>query len=74
MKYNYDPEGDILAVTVSDKPFDYATELGDIIVHFDKDDKPVYIEILHAGKFLSKATTVLPKSSQKAIFGHSHSL
>lgn len=36
MKYNYDSESDVLSVTISKRPFDYAEELGDFIVHFDK--------------------------------------
>lgn len=67
MKYKYDPEANILAVTLSKKPFDYAEEMGDFIVHFDKKNKPVYIEILNADKFLKDAATILPKPTQKQI-------
>lgn len=67
MKYKYDQESNVLSVTVSKKPFDYAEEMGDIIVHFDKKNKPVYIEILNANTFLKKAVTVLPKKTQKTI-------
>lgn len=67
MKYSYDPESDVLSVTISNKAFDYAQELGDFIVHFDKKDKPVYVEILNAQKFLSNATTILPKTGQEEI-------
>jgi len=34
-KYNYDPESNILSITMSDQPFDYAEQTGDFIVHFD---------------------------------------
>lgn len=64
MKYKYDPDADILAITLSNKPFDYAEEMGDFIVHFDKKNKPVYVEILNANRFLSNATTILPKTSK----------
>lgn len=70
MRYKYDKESDVLAVTISKKPFDYAQEMGDFIVHFDKKNKPVYVEILNAHKFLTKATTILPKSSQEEIINH----
>lgn len=36
MMYKYDKESDVLAVTISKIPFDYAEEMGDFIVHFDK--------------------------------------
>jgi len=66
-KYNYDPESNILSITMSDQPFDYAEQTGDFIVHFDKRNKPVYIEILNANKFIKKAVTILPKKTQKTI-------
>ncbi len=72
MKYSYDKESNILAVTISNKPFDYAEEMGDFIVHFDKKNKPVYVEILNASKFISNAATTLPKSSLERIFSRLH--
>ena len=74
MKYSYDQESDVLAVSISKKPFDYAEEMGDFIVHFDKNDKPVYVEILNASKFVSNAATALPKSSLEQIFHRLHSV
>ena len=59
--YKYDSDSDILSVTISKKPFDYAEEMGDFIVHFDKSGKPVYVEILNARSFVKQASTVLPK-------------
>ena len=67
MKYNYDSDSDVLSIALSKKPFDYAEEMGDFIVHFDKKNKPVYIEILNANRFLVNATTVLPKSAKNQI-------
>ena len=66
-KYNYDPQADILAIYFSDSPFDYATEIGDLIVHFDKKDNPVYVEILNATKFLTRAKESITKSSPKSF-------
>lgn len=63
MKYKYDKDADILAVTISKEPFDYAEEMGDFIVHFSKKNKPVYIEILNASSFLNKAQEVIPSSA-----------
>lgn len=73
MKYSYDKESDVLAVTLSKKPFDYAEEMGDFIVHFDKNNKPVYVEILNASKFITNAATTLPKSSLERIIQRLHS-
>ncbi len=70
MRYSYEPEADVLSITLSNKPYDYAEEVGDFIVHYDKNDNPVYVEILNASKFLTKATTALPKSSREQILSH----
>ncbi|MBS3062170.1 MAG: DUF2283 domain-containing protein [Candidatus Diapherotrites archaeon] len=48
MKYNYDKETDTLMIVLSDKKPDFAEQEGDIITHYNKDHKPVEIEILNA--------------------------
>jgi hypothetical protein len=58
MKIRYDQEDDILTYEVSDDPIDYAEEMGQVIVHFTKDSKPVLLEILNAEEFLSKALKI----------------
>lgn len=68
MKYSYDPESNILAIKITNKSYDYAEEMGDFVVHFDKKNKPVYIEILNANKFIKKAVNILPKSSIKELY------
>lgn len=60
MIQHYDQEADVLSITLTQEPFDYAEEMGDIIVHFDKKRKPVYLEILQASSFIKKAAQKLP--------------
>jgi uncharacterized protein YuzE len=50
MKIEHDKEGDILKITLNDKPEAYGDmiEGSDIILHFDEDDNIVAIEILSA--------------------------
>lgn len=72
MKYSYDPEGDLLAITLENTPFEFAEEVGDFIVHFDKKNRPVYVEILNASRFLANASTKLPKSAKKELSRHLH--
>jgi len=67
MKYSYDPEADILAIKIANKPYDYAEELGDFIVHFNKNNKPVYIEILNANNFVKQTLNLIPKKTQKKV-------
>ncbi|MFH1391513.1 MAG: DUF2283 domain-containing protein [Candidatus Diapherotrites archaeon] len=50
MKYRYDKETDIMVIELSkDKP-DFAEQKDSIITHYDKNNKPVEIEILEASK------------------------
>ena len=59
MKYSYDKQSNILRIKISDKPFDYAEEMGNFVVHFDKENKPVYIEILNADQFIQETTSII---------------
>lgn len=58
-KMSYEPEADILRIETSSKPIDYATEIGNLVVHFSPQGIPVYFEILEASKFLKQAATLL---------------
>lgn len=52
-KIKYDDEADILTVIVADKgKLSHAEEVGDIIVHFDENGKPLFMEILKASKIV----------------------
>jgi len=52
-KVKYDAEADVLTVVVAEKgKLAYAEEVGDIIVHFDEDGKPLFMEILNASKII----------------------
>ncbi len=59
--YKYEPEADILMWEVSSAPIDYAQESGNVVVHFDKKNQPVLIEILEAQKFFQNTQNVLEK-------------
>lgn len=63
-KITYEPEADVLMVEVSNAAIDHASEVGNVVVHFTKQNKPVLIEILEASKFVSKAGTLLEKSDE----------
>jgi uncharacterized protein YuzE len=52
-KVKYDSEADILTLVVAEKgKLAYAEEVGDIIVHFDENGKPLFMEILKASKII----------------------
>ncbi len=45
----------MLSWEISGAPIDYATEVGNMIVHFTKDNTPVLIEVLNAKNFMQRA-------------------
>ena len=68
LRMRYDPHVDILLVEVSNRPIDYAEEMGSVIVHFTKQHKPVALEILDASQFVTQATaTSLLTRSDKLL-------
>ena len=53
MKAKYDKEVDVLLIKLKNTKPQYGEDIGEgIIVHFDKDNSPVEIEILKAKKYL----------------------
>lgn len=74
LRMRYDPEVDVLLIEVSKRPIDHAEELGPVIVHFAKDDKPVALEILDASEFVTQATatSLLTKADKLAVHSKSH--
>ena len=50
MKYKYDAETDVLLITLSDEKPDFGEQKDNIITHYNKQGKPIEIEILDASK------------------------
>jgi len=61
VKISYEPEADVLMWEITDKPIYFAKEVGNVIVHFTKNNMPVLIEVLEASKFLAKARNLVKK-------------
>ena len=52
-KIRYDEDADVLVVILKGEgKLSHAEEVGDIIVHFGKDGKPLFMEILNASKLV----------------------
>jgi uncharacterized protein YuzE len=52
-KIRYDADADVLTIIIEEKgKLSHAEELGDIIVHFSEDGKPLFMEILRASKIV----------------------
>ncbi len=52
MKVRYDGKGDTLDILLSSAQIYKAEEYGMVIINYDKNGKPVEVEILNASKFL----------------------
>lgn len=66
-KISYEPEADVLTYEITNQSIDYAQEVGDIVVHFTKNNMPVLVEILEASKFLKKAEKLTSKTGNLSI-------
>lgn len=64
----YEKKDDVLNIWLSKKPIAYAEEIDGVITHFTTENKPVYIEVLNASRFLKETTRFLPKNIQKQIW------
>jgi len=61
-KIKYDEESDVLTVVVAEKgKLSHAEEMGDIVVHFDEDGRPLFMEILRASKIVPLMVQSLAK-------------
>jgi len=67
-KISYEADADVLTVESSNKPIDYAKEIGNIVVHFTKADEPVLFEVLNASKFFVKAGGVMKRGGAFKLF------
>lgn len=67
VKVTYEPEADVLMWEMSGKPIDSAKEVGNMIVHFTKDNSPVLIELLDASKFLSHARRIVTRHALRSV-------
>jgi len=67
MKISYNRKQDIILLEAAKGKIDYAEEIGQVIVHFSKDNKPVLLEILDASEFLSAVTKVGMTSEKEEL-------
>ncbi len=71
-KIKYDPEADVLSLekTAGGK-IDYASEIGNFVVHFTKDNKPVYFGVLEASKFFKSGNKLIKSPFKISRLAHS---
>ena len=68
LKIKYDPEADVLSWDITKKgKIDYASELGNVIVHFSKKNIPLLIEVLEASKLLKQSEKTIERAREMAL-------
>ena len=61
-KMRYDDDADVLTLIMAEHgKLSHAEEIGDIVVHFDEDGAPLFMEILRASKIIPSMVEVLAK-------------
>ena len=66
-KISYERQADVLTWKIKGDPIDYASEIGNVVVHFTKNNRPVLIEFLEASKFFRKAENIIGKEKVHAF-------
>jgi len=70
IKISYDSDADIMSWETDEKSkIDYASEIGNFIVHFSKDNRPLLIEILEASKVLKKSEQQIKQARKRELVG-----
>ncbi len=67
-KVSYDSDADVLSLAGAvEERIDHARELGNFVVHFTKDDRPLLIEVLEASKVFSNSSKPIRKVTNFAF-------
>ena len=67
-KVSYDSDADVLSLAGAMKGrIDHASELGNFVIHFTKDDRPLLIEVLEASKVFGNSSKPVRKIANLAF-------
>ncbi|MBS3077445.1 DUF2283 domain-containing protein [Candidatus Pacearchaeota archaeon] len=64
MKYKYDPETDVLVITLGVETPDFGEQRENIITHYTKDGLPIEIEILDASHTAVKILEAITRTKK----------
>ena len=68
MNAQYDPEVDIITIIIHEDKLDHGEDIGDgVIVHYNKDNRPVEIEILNAKNRLVDWITIALNADKQSV-------
>lgn len=74
MRIKYDPDADVLSASRGEiKDIDHAEEMGDIILHVNRKDEPVLVEVLNASKIFLRPILGALKSDASPRRGRARS-
>jgi uncharacterized protein YuzE len=66
-KISYEPEADVLRIEIKKGKLYDTIELGNFVIHLDKNLKPLYMEILKAKEFLLRTNQSVLKQIKKPL-------
>ena len=66
-KISYEPEADVLRIEIKKGKLYDTIELGNFIIHLDKNLKPLYMEILKAKEFLLRTNQSVLKQIKEPL-------
>lgn len=67
MNVKYYKEDDLLTVRLSKRQYKAAEKVGPFIIHYDKNRKPILLEILNASKLLLETSKALPNEVRRKV-------
>lgn len=68
MNAKYYQADDLLVLRLTNTPFKAAEKIGQFIVHYDIERKPVLVEILNASQLLKTTSKALPKALRQTLY------
>jgi len=66
-KISYEPEADVLRIEIKKGKLYDTIELGNFVIHLDKNLKPLYMEILKAKEFLLRTNQSVLKQIKEPL-------
>jgi len=66
-KFRYEADADVLLLILKGKgKLSHAEEFGDVVAHFDKKGKPLFLELLNASKIIPLMVQAMAKKETVA--------
>jgi uncharacterized protein YuzE len=67
LKISYEPEADVLRIEIKKGKLYDTIELGNFVIHLDKNLKPLYMEILKTKEFLLRTNQSVLKQIKEPL-------